>query len=60
MELASDHFDVRKMRAGYPYAFIFKEDDTLHPDYFIYEVDPVGMWSSAYAMVFRSTWANDR
>ncbi|HQW07017.1 MAG: peptidoglycan DD-metalloendopeptidase family protein [Flavobacteriales bacterium] len=41
VELASDHFDVRKMRAGYPYAFIFKEDDTLHPDYFIYEADPV-------------------
>ncbi len=41
VELALPHFDVRKMRAGHPYAFIFKEDDTLNPDYFIYEVDPV-------------------
>jgi hypothetical protein len=35
------HFDVRRMRAGHPYAFIFDEDNTLSPEYFVYEADPV-------------------
>ena len=33
-------FDVRKLRAGYPYAFIFPEDGTT-PTHFVYEPDPV-------------------
>lgn len=40
VELALPHFDVRRMRAGHPYAFIFKEDEALGPDYFVYEMDP--------------------
>lgn len=41
VELALPHFDVRRMRAGHPYAFIFDEDNTLSPAYFVYEADPV-------------------
>ena len=41
VELASPHFDVRRMRAGHPYAFIFQEENTLSPAYFVYEADPV-------------------
>ncbi len=41
VELALPHFDVKRMRADHPYAFIFKEENTLSPDYFVYEADPV-------------------
>lgn len=41
VELALPHFDVRRMRMGRPYAFIFDEDNTLSPEYFVYEADPV-------------------
>ncbi|MBL7950303.1 MAG: peptidoglycan DD-metalloendopeptidase family protein [Flavobacteriales bacterium] len=41
VELALPHFDVRRMRAGHPYAFIFNDDNTLSPEYFVYEADPV-------------------
>lgn len=41
VELALPHFDVKRMRSGHPYAFIFKEENTLSPDYFVYEADPV-------------------
>lgn len=41
VELALPHFDVHRMRAGHPYAFIFDEDNTLSPEYFVYEADPV-------------------
>lgn len=41
VDLARPHFDVRRMRAGHPYAFIFKEDSALAPAYFVYEADPV-------------------
>lgn len=41
VELALPHFDVKRMRAGHPYAFIFKEENALTPDYFVYEADPV-------------------
>lgn len=41
VELALPHFDVRRMRAGHPYAFIFDEKNTLSPEYFVYEADPV-------------------
>lgn len=41
VELASPHFDVRKMRAGRPYAFIFNDDNAQVPTYFVYEVDAV-------------------
>ncbi|HOY27843.1 MAG: peptidoglycan DD-metalloendopeptidase family protein [Flavobacteriales bacterium] len=38
---AAPYFDVRRMRAGHPYAFIFADDSTRTPTYFIYEADPV-------------------
>lgn len=41
VELALPHFDVRRMRLGHPYAFIFDEDNTLSPEYFVYEDDAV-------------------
>lgn len=41
VELALPHFDVRRMRAGHPFAFIFGEDHALLPSYFVYEIDPV-------------------
>jgi len=41
VELALPHFDVRRMRAGHPYAFVFKADNELSPAYFVYEADPV-------------------
>ncbi|MBK6829369.1 MAG: peptidoglycan DD-metalloendopeptidase family protein [Flavobacteriales bacterium] len=34
-------FDVRKLRAGYPYAFIFPENGSGTPTHFVYEPDPV-------------------
>lgn len=34
-------FDVRKLRAGHPYAFIVPEADGSAPHYFIYEADPI-------------------
>ncbi|HRH38451.1 MAG TPA: peptidoglycan DD-metalloendopeptidase family protein, partial [Flavobacteriales bacterium] len=34
-------FDVRKLRAGYPFAFIFPDDGSTVPSYFVYESDPV-------------------
>ncbi len=41
VRLAAPHFDIRKIRAGHPYAFIFS-DDILHtPHYFVYEADQV-------------------
>ena len=41
VDLASPHFDVRRMRSGHPYAFIFADDTEHVPHYFIYEADPV-------------------
>ena len=41
VELALPHFDVKRMRTDHPYAFIFKEENTLSPEYFVYEADPV-------------------
>jgi len=41
VELAAPHFDVRRMRAGHPYAFIFPEDSAHTPAYFVYEADQV-------------------
>ncbi|HRH70292.1 MAG TPA: peptidoglycan DD-metalloendopeptidase family protein [Flavobacteriales bacterium] len=41
VELALPHFDVKRMRTDHPYAFIFKEENALGPDYFVYEADPV-------------------
>ncbi|MCB0768370.1 MAG: peptidoglycan DD-metalloendopeptidase family protein [Flavobacteriales bacterium] len=41
VELALPHFDVRRMRLGHPYAFIFDEENTLSPEYFVYEADAV-------------------
>ena len=34
---ADPHFDVRRMRSGNPYAFIFAENDRSRPRYFVYE-----------------------
>ena len=41
VELAAPHFDVRRMRTGHPYAFIFPEDSAHVPAYFVYEADRV-------------------
>ncbi len=34
-------FDVRKLRAGHPYAFIAPDTAGSRPSYFIYEADPI-------------------
>lgn len=34
-------FDVRKLRAGHPYAFIAPDSAGSDPQYFIYEADPI-------------------
>lgn len=39
--LAEPHFDVRRLRSGHPYAFIFSDDEARVPTYFVYEADPV-------------------
>lgn len=41
VRLAANAFDVRKMRAGHPYAFIFTDDAERTPKYFVYEESPV-------------------
>ncbi len=40
VEHALPHFDVRRMRSGQPYAFIFSDTDRT-PNYFVYEADAV-------------------
>lgn len=41
VELAAPHFDVRRMRSGHPFAFIFADDTDRVPAYFVYEADAV-------------------
>lgn len=41
VELAMPHFDVRRMRSGHPFAFIFADDTDRVPAYFVYEADAV-------------------
>lgn len=41
VQLARPVFDVSRMRAGHPMAFIFPEDTGTAPAYFVYESDPV-------------------
>ncbi len=41
VERSHGMFDVRKLRAGYPYAFIFPESGSGAPTYFVYEPDPI-------------------
>ncbi len=41
VRLASPVFDVRKLRAGHPYALIFSDDHERVPHYFVYEADAV-------------------
>ena len=41
VKLAGPSFDVRKMRAGHPYAFIFSDDSVRKAHWFVYEVDQV-------------------
>lgn len=41
VEHAAPYFDVRKMRSGNPFAFIFPEGGNTVPKYFIYESSPV-------------------
>jgi murein DD-endopeptidase MepM/ murein hydrolase activator NlpD len=41
VEKARPHFDVRRMRSGNPFAFIFPSDDSTRPTYFVYESSPV-------------------
>lgn len=40
-ERAKEQFDVRRMRSGNPFAFIFSNDDARLPAYFVYEASPV-------------------
>lgn len=39
VELAKPHFDVRRMRSGHPFAFIFADDSSRDAAYFVYEAD---------------------
>ena len=41
VELAQGFFDVRKLRAGHPYAFIMPDSGSTGPSYFVYEADPI-------------------
>ncbi|MBK8500036.1 MAG: peptidoglycan DD-metalloendopeptidase family protein [Flavobacteriales bacterium] len=41
VERAQGVFDVRKLRAGHPYAFLSPDTAPTHPSYFVYEADPV-------------------
>ncbi len=41
VEKAAPEFDVRRMRSGNPFAFIFPEDGSSVPSYFVYESSPV-------------------
>jgi murein DD-endopeptidase MepM/ murein hydrolase activator NlpD len=41
VEAASPHFNVTRIRTSHPYAFIFAEDSSRTPAYFIYEEDAV-------------------
>lgn len=41
VKLAKPVFDITRMRAGHPMAFIHPEDTTLPPAYFVYESDMV-------------------
>jgi len=41
VRIAEPMFDVHRMRAGHPIAFIFKEDGTHTPQWFVYEASPV-------------------
>lgn len=41
VDLAEPYFDVRRMRSGHAYAFIFADDNSRRPAYFVYEADPV-------------------
>jgi len=41
VRLAAPIFDVNRIRAGHPLAFIFPEDSSDTPAYFVYESDPV-------------------
>jgi murein DD-endopeptidase MepM/ murein hydrolase activator NlpD len=40
-EKAQESFDVRRMRSGNPFAFIFSDDHERVPTYFVYEASPV-------------------
>ncbi len=41
VDLAQGLFDVRKLRAGHPYAFIIPDSGSTIPRYFVYEADPI-------------------
>jgi murein DD-endopeptidase MepM/ murein hydrolase activator NlpD len=41
VQLAAPVFDIRKLRAGRPYALIFTNDSARTPAYFVYEADQV-------------------
>lgn len=41
VRLAEPVFDVRRMRAGHPFAFILPDGTDTTPAYFVYEADPV-------------------
>jgi murein DD-endopeptidase MepM/ murein hydrolase activator NlpD len=41
VKMAGPMFDVRKMRAGHPYAFVFANDTSREAHWFVYEADQV-------------------
>lgn len=41
VRIAEPMFDVHRMRAGHPIAFIFKDDGTRAPQWFVYEASPI-------------------
>lgn len=41
VDRAKGLFDVRKLRAGFPYAFIYPDEDSASPVFFVYEPGPV-------------------
>ncbi|MFZ1617676.1 MAG: peptidoglycan DD-metalloendopeptidase family protein [Flavobacteriales bacterium] len=41
VSIAAPVFDINRMRAGHPIAFIFPEGNDTTPTYFVYETDPV-------------------
>lgn len=41
VRLAAPMFDVRRIRAGHPVAYIFTDDDVRAPEYLVYEADAV-------------------
>lgn len=46
VNISAPVFDINRMRAGHPIAFIFPEGNDTTPTYFVYETDPWTTWFS--------------